>query len=744
MKPEEMSKEQLIEALHVLLAKEQHRQVVWEDVLRTLHLHAAELTAQNHKLREGFSELEDSRRHFQDHYDFAPVAYFALDGQGCVREANLTGAALLGRRRDSVIGLPLISLVKLQDPSALWKHLRRCSETQQAVESEMVFSFGGPKGGRSLRTMLATSVPVLSLASSPTLFRTTFTDITERINIQKDLERVREQDRRQRAGFEILDQSTVAFGEALLQCSTADPTKLFQVTVEYAAKLADAEFVALGLVGQPGEPFAHWVFSGVDPTSAVGPHPRPVGVLGEVVRLGTSLRLRDLNEHPSFKGFPASHPKMKSFLGIPIMLNGKAIGQLYLTNKRSAPEFSEEDQRFIEMLASRAARVIERAQLSEELRASVRARDNILALVSHDLRNALSSIGLRVNLLLRNRLTKGAHSDHLGLIQKSVEQMSQLIEDLLHAATIEAGTFTVIPKREETLPVVEEALLVMEPLAQTKAIRLQLDVPPKLPPIHGDRRRVVQVLTNLLSNAVKFVPAQGAGVIKLRVWVEKTEVHFAVSDNGPGIAQEQLSHLFERYWKGAAEQRSGIGLGLFISKGIVEAHGGQIGVKSTLYVGTTFFFSLPISQAPADEAFLSASLPPADLAKLHGLRVLIVDDEPNAVSAMAELLANEGIVPFEATSVEEAQRILKENHPDMALLDVEMPGMSGIALLELLRNSQPDLPALIISGLESGSAQIKQALQTSDVSYLPKPVVIDKLLSTMNQLLKTDPSSKPG
>lgn len=744
MKPEEMSKEQLVEALHALLAKEQQRQVVWEDVLRALHLHAADLTAQNQKLREGFSELEDSRRHFQDHFDFAPVAYFALDGQGCVREANLTGAALLGRRRDSVIGLPLISLVKLEDPSALWKHLRRCSELQQAVESEMVFSFSRPKGGLTLRTMLATSVPVLSLANPPILFRTTLTDITERINIQKDLERVREQERRQRAGFEILDQSTVAFGEALLKCSTSDPTDLFQVTVEYAAKLADAEFVALGLVGQPGEPFAHWVFSGVDPASAVGPHPRPVGVLGEVVRLGTSLRLRDLNEHPSFKGFPASHPKMKSFLGVPIMLNGKAIGQLYLTNKRSAPEFSEEDQRFIEMLASRAARVIERARLSEELRASVRARDNILALVSHDLRNALSSIGLRVNLLSRNRLTKGAHGNHLELIQKSVEQMSRLIDDLLHAATIEAGTFTVVPKREETLPVVLEALHLMEPLAQTKAIRMQIEAPPKLPPIYGDRRRVVQVLTNLLSNAVKFVPAQGAGVIKLRVWAEKTEVHFAVSDNGLGIAQEQLPHLFERYWKGKAEQRSGIGLGLFISKGIVEAHGGQIGVQSTLNVGTTFFFTLPISQASIDATPASGSTPPPDLAKLHGLRVLIVDDEVNAVSAMAELLANEGIVPFEATSVDEALTIIKESHPDIALLDVEMPGMSGIALLELLRESQPDLPALIISGLESDSAQIQQALKTAGVFYLPKPVVIDKLLSTMSHMLNTDPSGKSG
>ena len=140
----------------------------------------------------------------------------------------------------------------------------------------------------------------------------------------------------------------------------------------------------------------------------------------------------------------------------------------------------------------------------------------------------------------------------------------------------------------------DEALAAIEPLAAEKSINLQKVIPATLPPIDCDRYRLRQVFANLLGNAVKFIPARGN--IEVRAWSQVKDVHFAVSDSGPGIPDDQVSHLFDRYWKGSAEGRHGTGLGLFIAKGIVEAHGGQIWFESPEGGGSSFYFTIPIAQ----------------------------------------------------------------------------------------------------------------------------------------------------
>jgi PAS domain S-box-containing protein len=402
-----------------------------------------------------------------------------------------------------------------------------------------------------------------------------------------------------RRRFQSLDHASLALGRTLARVVDVPLEELLQVITDEARLMADAEFAALGIGTDPDLPFAPWVSSGTDPgwRAALGGAPGPVGLLGEVARGERSLRLRDLGAHPAFSGSPPRDPPMTSFLGVPILFRGRALGNLYLTNKRSADEFTEDDQRGIEMLAERAGVLMEVARLHGEVRASVRARDNLLAVVSHDLRSPLAAIRLSAGMLGR-RAPGGEPTrvrTQVDRILRATERMNRLIDDLLLAAAIESGAFLVEPERSEVAPIVAELVAAAQPLASLKSIRLEPDVPAGLPPVWCDRAQVFLVLSNLVGNAIKFAPERA------RVVVGATggagEVRLAVCDSGPGIPENQVPHLFDRYWKGKPEGRHGVGLGLYIAKGIVEAHGGRIWVESRPGAGSTFCFTLPVASA---------------------------------------------------------------------------------------------------------------------------------------------------
>jgi signal transduction histidine kinase len=225
---------------------------------------------------------------------------------------------------------------------------------------------------------------------------------------------------------------------------------------------------------------------------------------------------------------------------------------------------------------------------------AVRARDEVLAVVSHDLRNPLSVIDLQAKVLLHSSAALGGPSslrEGAERTQRAVARMSSLIDNLLDLAAIEAGR---LPLRMQAVGVrqtVEEALETLRPLADANALELSAELDDGAAML-ADRDRFYQVLSNLIGNAVKFTPAGGR--ITLRAEARDREVVFTVADTGPGISPEQLPHIFVRY-SGTehVERRKGVGLGLFVVKGIVEMHGGHIAVASTPGKGATFVFSLP-------------------------------------------------------------------------------------------------------------------------------------------------------
>jgi len=231
---------------------------------------------------------------------------------------------------------------------------------------------------------------------------------------------------------------------------------------------------------------------------------------------------------------------------------------------------------------------------NEAYRQAMGARDDRMAIVAHDLKNPLNSMLLRSHVMLQQLADCGAAASstkhNLELQQRTVRQMNQLIGDLTDAAKIHAGRLHLEPREYTLQQTVEPAIERMQLLSQEKGVEFAAHVPADIFWLSVDQPRITQVLDNLLGNALKFTPPGGR--ITLHVSILENEVHFSVTDTGPGISGEALSRIFDPYWQ-VHETRTGMGLGLFIAKTIIQGHEGRIWVESSLGRGTTFYFTLP-------------------------------------------------------------------------------------------------------------------------------------------------------
>jgi PAS domain S-box-containing protein len=312
------------------------------------------------------------------------------------------------------------------------------------------------------------------------------------------------------------------------------------------------------------------------------------------------LRLLETSTMPAYlKGVEAMNPHSAVFL--PLVAREQLIGALTLF--RTKGSFDGDDLGFAEDLARLAALALDNARLHDAVRASLRARNEMVGVVSHDLRNPVAAIKMLSRTLLlaqENAATQAHESDAteahetIELIFQAAEQMDTLIRDLLDVNQLDSGKLVVsaVPMDPSTL--LTDSLQTLRPLVQEKGIALDLQIETSLPKVLADRERIQQTLSNLVGNAIKFSPAGSKIVVAVRRDPEGAVI--SVLDSGSGIAVEQLPRVFDRYWQSSRTDRQGAGLGLAIAKGIIEAHGGKIWIDSRPGEGTTASFTLPLAQ----------------------------------------------------------------------------------------------------------------------------------------------------
>jgi len=286
-----------------------------------------------------------------------------------------------------------------------------------------------------------------------------------------------------------------------------------------------------------------------------------------------------------------------SYISVPLHARDRLLGLLvFATIVGTGRTFTQSDVELADEIARRAAQSIDHAMLFEEARQATRARDAMLAIVSHDLKNPLSTISMAVGFLLEDIIpddgSRKTERQQLSAVQRAAERMFRLIRDLLDVSAIEAGQLSVGRRQLQPVsPILDDAVDMLRTAAAAKNIELLLETPTDLPMLYADRDRLLQVFSNLGGNAVKFTPNGGKVTIAARASGDVIE--FAVKDTGPGIPEGDLAHVFDRFWQARKTAHLGTGLGLAIAKGIVEAHGGQIRVASTVGRGTEFVFTIP-------------------------------------------------------------------------------------------------------------------------------------------------------
>lgn len=284
--------------------------------------------------------------------------------------------------------------------------------------------------------------------------------------------------------------------------------------------------------------------------------------------------------------------RMRSLMALPLIAHERVLGAIMLATAESGRTFGPMDLLVAEDLARRAAAALENARLYRAAQEAIRAREEILGVVTHDLRTPLNTIRMVVDLLHdQGGERREEVVQYREMVYRAVSRMDRLIADLMDLSSIDAGRFTVEGADHELGALLLEVDQAFSPLAVEKEISLTTETAGDLPPVWIDARQILRVFSNLLGNALKFTPRGGRVVVHAEG--SGNEVVVSVTDTGPGIPPEQLQHVFDRHWQARAGDRRGVGLGLAISKGVVDAHGGRIWAESRPGEGTRIVFTIP-------------------------------------------------------------------------------------------------------------------------------------------------------
>lgn len=445
--------------------------------------------------------------------------------------------------------------------------------------------------------------------------------------------------------------------------------------------------------------------------------------------------------------------ELRSAMIVPLAIRGRVLGAVTFAFAESGRRYAPADLQFAQDLARRCAVAIDNARLYQaEQRArreadlANRAKDEFLAVVSHELRTPLNAILGWSKLLSRPDFDERRRFSAIETVERNAVAMAQLIEDLLDMSRVVSGKMRLNVQRVVLAQTVEAAVESVRPSANTKGVRLDLDLDPAAPELVGDPTRLQQITWNLLSNAVKFTPKGGSVKVELRRADGHLEVQ--VKDTGRGIEASFLPHVFDAFRQGqsvSATSRGGLGLGLAITKQLVELHGGRIEATSAgLGTGATFRVTLPLLPSSAADSSPPSLAPesvppPSDLAQLEGLRVLIVDDDDDARILLASILEGYGCRIRTASSVADALALFAQQTPDVLLSDVAMPGADGYELIRQVRarsrEQGGDVPAAAVTAYARPEDR-SRLLNAGFSIHLPKPIDPAEVVAVVSTLTR--------
>ena len=547
-----------------------------------------------------------------------------------------------------------------------------------------------------------------------------------------------------------------------------DPGGVLETFCRSARSIVGAEEAAVGLLDYDCKTLRYFFRYGPNAESVPGKGASnfPKQALDRLVKERRSLRLNEaddllLEDHNS--------SETRSFLGAPIFFSSRVCGWVYLLNKLNADEFTESDERLAATLATQVAIAHENARLysdaqshaselqleiterrqAEEERARLlvreqaaraeaemanRTKDEFLAVLSHELRTPLSAILGWSHLVRTGKLDESQKSRAFETIERNARSQSQLIDDLLDVSRIITGKLEIELSPVNVSAVIEAAIDAVRPSFEAKNIQFETVLESANCSVEGDATRLQQIFWNLFSNAVKFTPQDGS--VRVQTECDASKVRISVTDTGVGISAEFIPYIFDRFRQAdgsTTRNHGGLGLGLAIVRHLVELHQGNVAVESLgTDMGSRFTVELPIASLAAQLAALDVVFEqesngqPFGAAKpLDGLRVLVVDDEPDARELVSAILARCGGEVRTSESAAEGIEAFKEWQPDVLVSDIGMPVEDGYSFIKKLRKLKSkrakEIPAVALTAYVNQQEKAR-ALAAGFQAHLAKPV----------------------
>ena len=425
-----------------------------------------------------------------------------------------------------------------------------------------------------------------------------------------------------------------------------------------------------------------------------------------------------------------------SLMMVPMVVNNRTIGTIAFGFSASGRRHDGRDLATARNLAERAAVAVENARLFREVQREVKARKDLLAIVSHDLRNPLQNILMTATLAQTQLAERDPLRPRIEAIARSAALATRLLTELLDLARFEAGHLELDRHVQDLAPLVREGLDQIAGIAEQRHVELVDEVSSGAFAAYCDRTRTIQILGNLLGNAIKFTPDGGTIRVTARLVAEREQVQIVVHDSGVGIAAQELPHVFDRFWQ-AKGRRGGVGLGLSIVKLLVDAQGGAVSVTSVPGTGSAFAFTLP-----AKPLALAAD------ATTEARTVLIVEDDSDTRVEVAELLEEAGYQTLTAGNGFEALELLRREpllRPSLVLLDLVMPRMDARTFRREMERDPAlkDIAVIVFSAAEDVAIVARELNATG---HLRKPIGARDLLAAVSRSLadRTARQSGPG
>lgn len=563
-----------------------------------------------------------------------------------------------------------------------------------------------------------------------------------------------------------------------------EPGMVLERFCQSAQKLIEADEVTVAMLDQDGLGMCHF-FRGDSGGQIASQGDIPVVIQEALARVTSERRPIRLNESDDLlcREDPDSET-LHSFLGAAIVSDTAVKGWFYLLNRRGADEFSEADERLAATMATHVAVAYENAvlyaeaqnhatELSMEMavrkqaeleraRLLVRERaaraeaeaanqnkDEFLATLSHELRTPLTAILGWSHLMRTRKLDEAETIRALDTIERNARSQSQLIDDLLDVSRIITGKLQIDRAPVDLSKVIELAFDSVRPVADTKSISFETSIEPSQSIVLGDNNRLQQIFWNLFSNAVKFTPR--GGEVKVSVAYSDSRARISVRDTGIGISPEFLPFIFDRFRQAdgsTTREHGGLGLGLAIVRHLVELHQGSVEVESQgQNQGSTFTIILPTSardvavSGNCGETLLYQSADVHTISApelLNGVRVLVVDDEPDSRDLLTTILTRCGSDVRCSDSAAEAMKAFQEWDPDLLVSDIGMPNEDGYSLIRKVRKLKSErasrIPAVALTAYATDEDRL-EALAAGFQIHVAKPIEPETFITSLASVL---------